>query len=66
MLKTTRKLTLNREKLRMLVDSKLEQVEGGVVRGTAVNCDTSWCSSNGVSKCYTGCNGGPAVACYAR
>jgi hypothetical protein len=64
MLKTTRKLKLNKEKLRLLVDSKLEQVEGGVVMGTANNCDTHWCSSNGVSKCYSGCNGHGGGECF--
>ena len=60
----TKKLTLKKEKLRSLLDSELSNVAGGMVRGTS-GC--GWCSSGGVSKCYTACgiNYGGAQ-CFAK
>ena len=55
----TKKLTLKKEKLRSLLDTELDKVAGGRVAGTS---DCGWCSSGGVSKCYSSCNlnaGGP-------
>ena len=60
----TKKLTLKKEKLRSLLDSELDKVAGGLVRGTS-NC--GWCSSGGVSKCYTSCGPlGNGQQCYMK
>jgi hypothetical protein len=50
MLKTTKKLQLNREQLRVLTDTDLDRARGGYVN----TAGTSWCSSDGV-KCSHGC-----------
>jgi len=47
MLKTTKKLTLNKEQLRVLTDSNLERVAGGYINTTG----TAWCSSSMEVKC---------------
>jgi len=47
MLKTTKKLTLNKEKLRVLTDTNLERVAGGWINTTG----SEWCSSSQYHKC---------------
>jgi hypothetical protein len=47
MLKTTKKLTLNKEKLRVLTDTSLERVAGGWINTTG----SEWCSSSQYAKC---------------
>jgi hypothetical protein len=47
MLKTTKKLTLNKEKLRVLTDTNLERVGGGWINTTG----SDWCSSSAYAKC---------------
>jgi natural product precursor len=61
MLKTTKKLKLNREQLRVLTDENLERVNGGFFRA---NPTTDWCSSD-TMKCTHGCNSASA-ACANR
>jgi hypothetical protein len=50
MLKTTKKLALDKEKLRVLTDTNLERVGGGWVNTTA----SQWCSSSQYAKCGGG------------
>jgi len=50
MLKTTKKLTLNKEQLRVLSDQNLERVAGGWINTTG----TAWCSSSAYAKCGPG------------
>jgi hypothetical protein len=50
MLKTTKKLTLNKEKLRVLTDATLERVAGGWINTTG----SGWCSSSAYAKCGGG------------
>ena len=47
MLKTTKKLTLNKEKLRVLTDANLERVGGGWINTSG----SAWCSSSQYVKC---------------
>ena len=47
MKKTTKKLVINREKLRELVDTNLERVAGGYINTTG----SGWCSSTVARKC---------------
>jgi len=47
MLKTTKKLMLNKEQLRVLADANLERVAGGYLNTTG----TQWCSSTAYGKC---------------
>jgi hypothetical protein len=61
MLKTTKKLRLNREQLRVLTDTDLERSRGGYVRTTA----SGWCSSDNV-KCTNGCLNGASTRCVNR
>jgi hypothetical protein len=47
----TRKLTLKKEKVRILIDSNLERVQGGWLNLTN-GCDTKvWCSTGTINKC---------------
>jgi len=48
MLKTTKKLVLNRERVRTLLDKNLERVRGGVLLAD----DSSHCSTD-AQKCYS-------------
>jgi len=48
MLKTTKKLVLNREKVRTLLDKNLERVRGGILNSD----DTSHCSTD-AQKCVS-------------
>jgi hypothetical protein len=50
MLKTTKKLRLDREQLRVLTTTDLERAHGGYVR----TAGTGWCSSDDL-KCTHGC-----------
>jgi hypothetical protein len=61
MLKTTKKLKLNREQLRVLTDENLERVNGGYAKTTG----SSWCSSDNF-KCTHGCINGASAACVNR
>jgi hypothetical protein len=47
MKKTTKKLVINREKLRELVDTNLDRVNGGWINSTG----SDWCSSSAYRKC---------------
>lgn len=47
MIKTAKKLTLNKEKLRVLTDTNLERVAGGYINSTG----SDWCSSSAYLKC---------------
>jgi len=47
MKKTTKKLVINREKLRELVDTNLERVNGGWINSNG----SDWCSSSAARKC---------------
>jgi len=47
MLKTTKKLALNKEQLRVLTDAGLERVAGGYINTTG----SQWCSSTMEAKC---------------
>jgi len=47
MLKTSKKLALDKEQLRVLTDANLERVAGGYINTTG----TQWCSSSGNAKC---------------
>jgi len=51
MLKTTKKLTLNKEKLRVLTDTSLDRVAGGWINTTG----SDWCSSSAYLKCGGSC-----------
>lgn len=57
MLKTTKKLVLNKEKLRVLTDTSLERVAGGWINTTG----SAWCSSSAYAKC--GGSGGGGDGC---
>jgi len=50
MLKTTKKLRLNKEQLRVLTVTDLERARGGFVN----TAGTGWCSSDDL-KCSHGC-----------
>ena len=50
-MKKTKKLVLNVEKLRELVDTNLERVQGGYFHAAG----SDWCSSAGARKCSYGC-----------
>ena len=50
MKKTTKKLVINREKLRELVDTNLERVNGGWIN----TAGSDWCSSSAARKCGGG------------
>ena len=58
-MKKTKKLVLNVEKVRELVDANLERVQGGYFRANG----TDWCSSAGARKCTYGCSGGISQNC---
>jgi len=47
----TKKLTLNKERLRVLTGGDLERAGGGIN-----SAGSSWCSSDGL-KCTYGCHG---------
>jgi hypothetical protein len=47
MLKTTKRLTLNKEKVRVLADASLERVGGAWLNTTG----SAWCSSTQYAKC---------------
>jgi natural product precursor len=53
-MKKTKKLVLNVEKVRELVDSNLERVQGGYFQASG----SQWCSSAGARKCTYGCGAG--------
>jgi hypothetical protein len=53
MLKTTKKLKLNREQLRVLTDESLERVNGGYPNSAG----SGWCSSDTL-KCTHSCKTG--------
>jgi len=65
MLKTTKKLSLDKEHLRVLTDTSLERVAGGYINTTG----TQWCSSTMYAKCGGTCgvdtksSGGPSAHC---
>jgi hypothetical protein len=52
MLKTTKKLRLDKRQLRVLTDTDLERSRGGYAKTTA----SGWCSSDNF-KCTHGCPG---------
>lgn len=58
MLKTTKKLALNREKLRVLAAANLERVAGGYMATTG----SAWCSSTAYAKC--GGSDGTSDKCF--
>ena len=60
MLKTTKKLRLNKEQLRVLTDTDLERARGGFVKTAGSN----WCSSDTLKCTYT-CLG-PSRQCANR
>jgi len=59
MLKATRKLTLNKEKLRVLTYTSLERVAGGWINTSGSN----WCSSSAYAKCGGNTTLGRSVGC---
>jgi hypothetical protein len=61
MLKTTKKLRLDKEQLRVLTDTDLERAHGGYVKPNG----TGWCSSDNV-KCTYGCLNTVSRQCVNR
>ena len=61
-MKKTKKLVLNVEKVRELVDTNLERVQGGYFQSGG----SGWCSSAGARKCTYNCGAsgdGPSKLC---
>jgi len=61
MLKTTKKLRLDKEQLRVLTDTDLDRTRGGY----PTSAGSGWCSSDNV-KCTHGCNVTISMKCINR
>jgi len=61
MLKTTKKLRLNKEQLRVLTDSDLDRTRGGY----PTSAGSGWCSSDNV-KCTYSCVSGRSQHCVNK
>ena len=61
-MKNTKKLVLNIEKVRELVETSLERVNGGYFQSAG----SDWCSSQGARKCTYGCATDASSLCIQR
>jgi hypothetical protein len=59
MLRKTKKLTLAKDQLRLLVDTSLERVRGGYLNTSG----SQWCSTSNERKCTYGCPGDVSMWC---